>query len=284
LADFSKTYSIDTVKGCFPHKMNIPENQNYIGPMPTIDMYGAKNMDPIKVYPKFIEWYDTVKNETFDFKLEFKKYCLADVELLAKAILKFRKIFKDKLDVDPWRYVTLASLRKDIYINKFIPEKTIVGNGGSKPISRECREWLLHLNDETLVPEVPLTVKSMSGDKYKELFGVDYPESNQCYRRPTHTFTVDALDYQGKHVKEFLGCYYHGCPKCHPDRQAKYVQNLERNKLLENAGYTVEEIWECDWQKIQRELPNKKELETKAKAQNINIRDALFGGRTEAFK
>ena len=31
-------------------------------------------------------------------------------------------------------------------------------------------------------------------------------------------------------------------------------------------------------------MPNKNDIEVKAKAQNINIRDALFGGRTEAVK
>ena len=36
--------------------------------------------------------------------------------------------------------------------------------------------------------------------------------------------------------------------------------------------------------KFKKYLPNKKDIEVKANAQNINIRDALFGGRTEAFK
>ena len=124
----------------------------------------------------------------------------------------------------------------------------------------------------------------MSADQYKELFGTTYPKSLQCYKRPKHTFTVDALDYQGKHIKEFLGCYYHGCPKCHPERKVTYIQNVEKTKLFENAGYTVEEIWECDWKNIKKNLPNKQDIEITAKAQNINIRDALFGGRTEAFK
>ena len=43
-----------------------------------------------------------------------------------------------------------------------MPEHTIFGNGGSKPISKVCREWLLHLDDKTLSPAVPITVKSMS--------------------------------------------------------------------------------------------------------------------------
>ena len=50
------------------------------------------------------------------------------------------------------------------------------------------------------------------------------------------------------------------------------------------ARYKVEEMWECEWKTIKATLPNKKEIEAAAKAQNINTRDALFGGRTEGFK
>ena len=67
LSDLSDTYSIDTKKGYFPHKFNIPENQNYVGPMPDIEMYGPKNMYPTEC-KVFVKWYRSVKNETFDFK------------------------------------------------------------------------------------------------------------------------------------------------------------------------------------------------------------------------
>ena len=57
-----------------------------------------------------------------------------------------------------------------------------------------------------------------------------------------------------------------------------------RKELLEKQGYRVDDIWECDWKKIKETLPDKKEIEERAKQQNIKIRDALFGGRTEGFK
>ena len=38
LAKLSDTFQIDTVKGHFPHKFNILENQNYIGKIPSEDM------------------------------------------------------------------------------------------------------------------------------------------------------------------------------------------------------------------------------------------------------
>ena len=59
---------------------------------------------------------------------------------------------------------------------------------------------------------------------------------------------------------------------------------MERQTLLELAGYTVETIWECEWNNIKKSLPNKKEIEDKASKQHIKTRDALCGGRTEAFK
>ena len=50
------------------------------------------------------------------------------------------------------------------------------------------------------------------------------------------------------------------------------------------AGYKVVFMWECEWNALKNNLPNKQELETKASQQHINIRDALYGCRTEAFK
>ena len=43
-------------------------------------------------------------------------------------------------------------------------------------------------------------------------------------------------------------------------------------------------MWECEWSKIKKDLPERQAIEQLAKDQSIVIRDALFGGRTEAFK
>ena len=119
LSKLSETFNIDAVKGYFPHKFNIPENQNYIGKIPDEKYYGSNNMKP-EDKVKFDKWYSENKEITnWNFQEEFNKYCSADVDLLSKSILKFRQIFKNTLDVDPFRYITLASLCKDIYLNKF---------------------------------------------------------------------------------------------------------------------------------------------------------------------
>ena len=123
------------------------------------------------MHGEFMIWYNRVKHETFDFKKEFKLYCLADVELLSRAILKYREIFRTNRDLDPFRYVTLPSMCKDMYINKDMPEGKIVGNGSNKPISQICKEWLIHIEAENVVPEVPITVNNIPDAEYFVMFG-----------------------------------------------------------------------------------------------------------------
>jgi len=138
----------ECTKGDFPHKFHIKENQNYIGNIPDISFYGPENMKP-EVFEEFIEWYDKQKDITnWNFKMEMQKYCRSDVEVLSRSILAFSKLFHKHLDVDPFRYVTLASLCMSIYINKFLPDKSIVCNDSNKPISKISRERLYYLNNK----------------------------------------------------------------------------------------------------------------------------------------
>ena len=75
----------------------------------------------IKSKSGFKPWHESQQNITnWSFKSEMVKYCRADVELLSKTVLKFRKMFKDNLDTDPFRYTTLASLCQFILINLYL--------------------------------------------------------------------------------------------------------------------------------------------------------------------
>ena len=123
LKNLSKTYDIDTIKGYFPHHFNKPENQNYIGNIPSEDMYGVKNMMP-EDYDDFQKWYCFKKwyhnkKQNWSFKDEMIRYCRADVELLSKTVLKYKTMVYDQLDTDPFRYTTLASLCMNVYLNIF---------------------------------------------------------------------------------------------------------------------------------------------------------------------
>ena len=53
---------------------------------------------------------------------------------------------------------------------------------------------------------------------------------------------------------------------------------------MKSAGYTLETMWECAWCSEKENVNDREEIEKPAKQQTLNIRDALFGGRTEGFK
>jgi len=67
---------------------------------------------------------------------------------------------------------------------------------------------------------------------------------------------VDGLDEQSKTVYEFNGCLWHGCPTCLKNRSdlmfdretsadEAYQSTLDRQRYLEDLGYTVVSKWEC---------------------------------------
>jgi hypothetical protein len=228
-----------------------------------------------------VEWHRQQQGLTWNFKEEMEKYCEADVVLLAKAILKFRQIFKNRLDVDPWRYTTLASLCMAIYRGKFLPDKSIVANEDNKQSSMECKEWLLYLDQNShkdIQPEVTLYGIKKPGDERKH------------YKFDKNRFVADGYHKKSNTIYEYMGCYFHGCPKCNPECQNKYNKTMERRQMLLNAGYNMVEMWGCEWNKIKKtELGDyppgyREELEEDAREQTILPREALFGGRTEAFK
>ena len=184
-----------------------------------------------KDYVAFNLWYETQKvRDDWNFKDEMKKYCVADVVLLGKCLLKFRKLFKDSLDVDPFRYVTLSSLCMSVYTHMFMPLKQIVGNATDKNISMICKEWLNWLEDEGITPEYPIFVNTEKYDKFdrhtNKVNGV-----TEEYYKTKHCFTVDGYNENTNTVLEMNGCYFHGCRKCYPENVMKYNKTMERKNI-----------------------------------------------------
>ena len=108
LREFPETFGLkELTKGYFPHKFNTDENQNYIGKYPAKEFYGYEVMAK-KEREKFLEWYETTKDQTFNFQEEMYKYCKSDVDILRRGCLKLRELFMKISNIDPFQYVTIA--------------------------------------------------------------------------------------------------------------------------------------------------------------------------------
>ena len=84
-------------KGYFPQKFNIPENQEYVGSIPTRDYYMPEVMSP-KGRQEFETWHQEQRDNdvVFDFQKELAAYCKSDVRLLKEGFLTFKRLFEAK--------------------------------------------------------------------------------------------------------------------------------------------------------------------------------------------
>src|SRR5262249_2371207 len=115
LKTFPKTFGlVELKKGWFPHYFNKKCNENYSGPYPSKKHYGYDQMKK-KDREEFLKWYDLVKNNIFDFKKELIEYCRSDVDILRRGCLELRKQFLEIANIDPFRYLTIASVCMAIY-------------------------------------------------------------------------------------------------------------------------------------------------------------------------
>ena len=147
LANLPKSFGlVELKKGFFPHFYNTSEHQNEILPcLPDKKFYDPDSMNKGR-REEFIEWYESHKDEPFDFQKEMEEYCISDVDILLKACWKFRELlrtetgeevtvqdsenllFKTVLEnaVDPFSFLTIASVCMGIFRAKFLKENWAV--------------------------------------------------------------------------------------------------------------------------------------------------------------
>ena len=85
LSSFPTTFGFEGCKGYFPHLFNTNANQRYKGKFPELYYYGYNEMTKDKK-EKLKQWHEE-QTHTFRFKSEMFKYCLADVEILARGCI-----------------------------------------------------------------------------------------------------------------------------------------------------------------------------------------------------
>jgi DNA polymerase type B, organellar and viral len=284
LSQFSKAFNIPTTKGYFPHFFSRPEIFDYIGKIPDEKMYGIGNMKPSQ-YKEFKIWYEQQKNSqtVFNFREQIAFYCRQDVLLLQQGCWVFRELMLGLTDkeCDAFQYLTLPGLCNAVYKKMFMPPNSIAavppnGYAATQSFSTKSLEWLSYL--ELTIPSIKHIGNSITGEV------------------EIANMRVDGFHKEKKTVYEFNGCYYHGCPKCYPDRNDLhtlfkqtlhhvYTLTKEREKRLRLLGYKVVTIWECEWKKrVESELEIQRFLENNPhKLQPLDPFKAFFGGRVETF-
>ena len=237
---------------------------------------------------EFHQWYDAHDpGYLFDFQKELVAYCESDVLLLKGACQVFCQEFEEISGFNPLeRCITIASACNLFYCTKHMPERSLASEPVSgwhaqgKPHSLAALEWLTNLNRK---PNVTIRHANNGGE--------------HVILRGAKTYYVDGYDVNTHTVYEFNGCFWHGCPRCFPDRDKTrhklcdqtmsdaYEASILKQDALFAEGYNVIVMWECEWTKLKQEDESVRRLvESFELVSRLQPRDAFFGERTNAIK
>lgn len=281
LSKFAASFGLTNCsKGEYPYKFNTPENENYIGAYPSLEYYPIDTMSKEK-YSKFIEWYNSVKDQTFNNRDELIKYCRQDVQILRAGCLNFMLQFLNTTSINPFlQAITIADAVMKVYRKNYLKVNTLAitpkNNYNSQFIHLQSRVGLKYL----------LHIKKV------------FPNLLFEYRLKNTNFIVDGFDEHTNTVFEFLGCFYHGHScllhreyKCSKDPQdtlqKRYETTMNRLRKIEQLGYKIIIAWECEFVNFLKSHPQIDQILNKHREfvhSSFDLRSAVYGGRTEVFK
>lgn len=300
LAAFAKMFGLLDSKTFFPHAFNTEENQNYVGPIPPKEMFDTRFMTEEK-HAEFERWYAewtrVVPARVWDLQKIMLEYCRMDVKVLAQGFLKFAKIMFDLTGIPVCaNSCTLAGYTNKIWRSMIeshqIPVVPRGGYGIRDQQSLEALEYLTWQNAFYHAGNMQYA-NSPYGEKRLAIEDGQKPKK----------LKVDGYCQDGpnrRHVVEFLGCAYHGCLKCfHPSTVSLvggmkmrdlHLQTVRRlNQIRSVRGVELDAIWGCEWKRLKEsDLQVREQLQEIGSdvaklVEPIDPRNALYGGRTEAF-
>ena len=286
LKKLPQTFGLENTlqKGNFPFLFNTIGNEDYCGKWPDQKYYDLDFL-PVNEREQFLIWYEKQKDKTFNFKYEIEKYCRSDTNILLRCVMLFRELFMKVSGLDPLsRSITIAMSVMEVFKTKYLKQNILAiappnGYEAKRKASYVGTVWLDYLEESR---KLKIKREKKIGRYYCD--GV-INETKQCF--------------------EFYGCIWYGCFDCFPTKRSsivnpfngKSMENLyeymnERESYIKNEGYTIESIWECQFNIEKRNsktinifchnhFRNLKDSKIKPP---LNPRDSFFGGRTCAIK
>jgi len=67
----------------------------------------------------FLQWYEE-QHYIYDFQKELVEYCRSDVDILMRACIKFRNLMIESTKIDPFEYISAASVTMAVFKTNFL--------------------------------------------------------------------------------------------------------------------------------------------------------------------
>ena len=219
---------------------------------------------------------------------ELEAYCRTDVRILVEGCMKFRDIFMEATKcetipgdkgVDCFKdCITIAMACSVVYRRNFMPENTIALIPADAYVSNTRQSY-----------------KALQWFHYLEKTkGINLQHYGKGKEVRIAGYLVDGFDEENNTIYSFLGDYWHGNPakyrgstlntRLGRDMNSIYLDTLDRERKLRQAGYTVISMWEKDFDIMMKKPEVQEVLKDFQYSEPLNPRDAFYGGRTGACK
>ena len=328
LSALTKSFGLNELKkGYFPHFFNTGENQNYIGPYPEPRFYGADYMGKSE-REAFLTWHDEMSGETFNFAQEIIAYCRSDVDILRQACMSFKDLLyavtaspgKTPNAINPFRYVTIASVCMGVYRTKFHVEehsvKVLAENGTylNTTALYKNKTWSMANAQSVKFLRSPIAHIPSRGyvhrDQYSKISiqwlewmaaekGIYIQhalnEGELCI--PNTRYKIDGYASVTNTCFEYHGCHVHGHTCIKGDRSRVkcfhtgltmdelYNKTMRKRDYLISLGYNYVCMWHCEFSQILHDNSEVRRFVERLDLQERLVpHDSFFGGRTNATK
>lgn len=283
LKNMSKSIAgIKETKGFFCHTFNTKENQNYIGKFPEKSYYEYNYMTSIE-RSEFLLWYSENEDKLFNLKEELIKYCQIDVSILRKSCLIFSREMYELTNLKIFEVsITISSFTNKVYrMSHYQGNICVTPKNSFRLNDKQSKIALLYLLSE----EKRLNIKIQSAYRGKEKVIL-------CNKR---RYKIDGWAMVGdeEHVFEYNGCFFHACSACQNSTTDDISVPIDINKTLrreftarklkdlEDAGYIVHVMTDCQFKKICENDKNILKSLNSVEMMPLNLNHAFYGGNVD---
>ena len=219
-------------------------HENYKGQFPRPKWYGIDQMKT-GARKALLEWHKNQIEKTFDLQKELEEYCRSDVDILRRSMMIFRQEFMDLENIDPFCYVTIASVCMAIFRGNYLKEgdiavmQDVLRNERHSKLSICWLDWISEKRKRKIQHAL------LGGEKRLE-----------CGNSKVK---VDGFCEETNTAFEFQGCYWHGCQTCFKNETINSNNQLDmetlrkrtkmKNAKIRESGFELEEIYECELKK-----------------------------------
>lgn len=191
---------------------------------------------------------------------------------------------------DEWISVKNLDVIKTKFVESPIGLIPSHGYSGSDNHSKESIQWLKVLEKQYLDRGCDIKIQNARSENGEKKVFYKTCDKIIQYRLDGY-FELDGKKY----ACEYNGCNWHGCPSCYQINRDKVINNnkslaqmyrdtMIKEKRLREMGFSVITKWSCEFAKDCRENEDVRDYVLSLNIQDpINVRDAFFGGRTNAL-